>query len=130
MGHIVTTEDAVHKQVCSYIRLQYPNVMFNVDMSGIKLPIGLAKKVKNLRSERGYPDVSIYESKGGHHGLFLELKKPGAKIYRNDGRLLSNPHIHEQWEVIRKLRQRKYYADFAIGFHDAKEKIDWYMNLS
>ena len=54
-------EDKLHKSICDYIKLQYPKVIFNTDLSGIKLSIGMAKKVKGLRSSNSFPDITIYE---------------------------------------------------------------------
>ena len=121
------TEEQIHKSACLYISMQYPNVLFNSDMSGIKLPIGLAKKVKSMRSERGYPDLVIYESRQGYKALFIEIKKDGVKIRKKNGDLVSNEHIQEQHEVINKLNMRGYYASFAIGIDDVIKLIDWYL---
>jgi hypothetical protein len=52
------TEATVHSQVCKYLNYQYPKVLFNTDLSGIKLTIGQAHKVKSIRSGRAWPDYS------------------------------------------------------------------------
>ena len=124
----VMTEDKLHAQVCEYIRLQYPKAMFNSDMSGLKLTMGQAVKVKKLRSSRGFPDLMIYEPRRGYHGFFLELKKPGEKLVKRDGSWKSE-HLEEQSNIIMRLVGRGYYANFAVGFDSAKEQIDSYMNL-
>jgi len=66
-----STEEQLHKQICDYLHLQYPKVLFNTDMSGIKLTAGQAKKVCKLRSGRGFPDITIY----GKKAIFIEVKK-------------------------------------------------------
>ena len=62
-----------------------------------------------------------------HAGLFIELKKAGTRIYRKDGRLVSDAHIREQYDMLEQLRQRGYVAEFACGFDEAKKIIDEYL---
>ena len=123
------SEKTIHRAVCDYIRCHYPDVMFNSDMSGaIKLTIGQAVAMKNLRSNRGYPDIVIYEPRGGLHGLFIELKDEGVKLWNKSGQP-ATPHIAEQSECLVKLDERGYAVAFAIGFDDAKRIIDEYLKL-
>ena len=119
-------EKTIHKQVCEYIRLQYPGVIFNSDLSGIKLTMGQAVQVKQLRSSRAFPDLVIYEPREPFHALFLELKADGVKLFRRDG-FWKSDHLREQADMISDLKKRGYHADFAIGFDDARQKIDWYL---
>ena len=121
------TEEQVHLQVCAYIRAKYPKVMFNTDLSGIRLTMGLAKKVKNMRSNKGFPDLVIYEPKQGWKACFIELKKDGIRLLKRDGSFV-NEHIEYQNKVIEALKERGYYATFAIGFDDAKYIIDKYLS--
>jgi len=123
------TEENEHKQICDYIRLQYPDIIFNTDLSGIKLTIGQAKKVKKLRSNNSFPDLIIYESRKGKHGLFLELKKTGTVLFNRDGSLRKNEHLKAQYDMIEKLRAKGYESHFAVGFEGAKFIIDRYLKL-
>jgi hypothetical protein len=111
--------------VVQYLKLQYPNVIFNCDMSGIKLSIGQAVKQKKLGMPKGYPDLFIAEPNGKYHGLFIELKKSGTKLFKRDGKPV-NEHIEEQNEMLDRLQERGYYATFCIGFDEAKQTIDNY----
>ncbi len=121
------SERTLHRAVCDYIRLQYPDVIFNTDLSGAtKLTVGQAVALKSLRSGRGFPDITIYEPCKGFHGMFLELKQDGTPIYRQNGKM-ATPHIQEQWDMICKLNDLGYYAKFAIGIDDAIKQIDWYL---
>jgi hypothetical protein len=121
------SEKTLHRAVCDYLRMQYPDVMFNSDMSGaMKLTIGQAVQIKALRSNRGYPDIMIFEARDIWHGLLIELKTEGTKLTkRNDDP--ATPHIREQAECINALIDRKYAAFFAVGFDQAKEIIDNYL---
>ena len=119
------TEAQLHKMVCDYIRTKYPNVIFNSDLSGIKLTIGQATKLKSLRSSRAFP-VAIYEPRGGCHGLFIELKAEGTKLLKRDGSMATE-HIKEQDLMLRSLIKKGYLCYFAIGFDAAKYFIDNYL---
>lgn len=60
------------------------------------------------------------------YGLFLELKKEGTRLKKKNGDWATE-HIAEQAEVLEKLRQRGYCAEFAVGFDEAKRIIDEYL---
>ncbi len=123
------TEKIIHKQVCQYIRMQYPGVLFNSDLAGsMRLTIGQAVALKSLRSDRGFPDIIIYEPKGQYHGLFIELKKDGERVTNKKG-FPATPHIAEQFLIIERLKSKGYWAGFAVGFDEAKSLIDLYMKL-
>ena len=123
------SEESLHQAVCNYLRLQYPKILFNSDMSGVRLTPGQAKKINSLRSSRGWPDIHIPEPRGIYHGLFIELKKEGEKIYKKDGITPISDHISEQIELMEKLYIRGYKVDFCIGFNSAKKMIDEYLKL-
>lgn len=123
------SEKKVHKAIVEYVRLQYPKVMFNTDMSGIKLTIGQAKQAKGLRNpSSGWPDIFIAEPRGKYAGLFIEVKDDEASVYKKNGSP-ANKHITNQLEVVFNLNNRGYDAYLCIGFDEAKEVIDHYLNL-
>jgi len=121
------SEKTLHRSVCDYLKYQYKNVIFNSDLSGAtKLTIGQAVAMKNLRSNRGWPDLFIAEPRGRYHALFIELKTEGTKLYNKLG-LPATPHIGEQLDCLVDLRIRGYKAEFARGFDEAKILIDEYL---
>lgn len=120
------SEKSEHLAVCNYIRYQYPNVLFNTDLSGIKMTMGQAIQTKSLRSGKGFPDIMIFEPRAGKHGLFIELKKTGEKIFKKGGEFKSE-HLEEQAAMIAKLNERGYYATFCTGFDEAISIINWYL---
>lgn len=123
------SEKKLHKAVCKYLRLQYPDVIFTSDMSGLKVSIGVATEMKmNRNPPRGIPDIIVLEPKGGYHGLCLELKQDKSDVYKLNGDLKKNTHIEEQAEVLKRLRAKMYLAVFACGFEQAIEIIDIYMS--
>lgn len=134
------TELELQAQVADYLRLQYPNVIFHSDFgSGIKLTMGQAIKQKRLNGgRRSWPDMFIAEtviskirhddgSYNAYSGLFVELKREGARIVKKDGKLVADEHIREQFDMLHDLRARGYAAEFACGFDEAKKLIDDYM---
>lgn len=123
------TELETQTMVADYLRLKYPNVIFHSDFgSGIKLTMGQAIKQKRLNGgRRSYPDMFIAEPVKKYHGLFIELKKDGTRILKKDGTLVADEHIREQAEMLQKLEGKGYKAYFAIGFSQAKQIIDEYL---
>lgn len=118
------TEAQLHKQICTYIKLQYPKAIFNTDLSGFKMTIGQTVQASKLRSSSKFPDIQIFET-GKANGLFLEVKK--TTPYLKKGTLSKNKHIQEQSEMHKKLRRRGYFVFFVWTFQDAKEIIDNYL---
>jgi hypothetical protein len=120
-------EENLQIAISNYLKLQYPSTIFTFEASGLRLPIGLAKKAKAMRSDTGLPDLLIFEPKGKFHGLFIELK--AKTIYKKDGGYLKDDHIEDQAHLLHRLKVKGYMACFAIGFDDAKKIIDSYFNL-
>lgn len=120
------TEKEIHRTICQYLKAQYPKVLFTTDLSGIKLTIGQAAQLKNLRSGRGWPDIFIAERNDISNGLFLEVKKNHSQVYLKNGNYTSDVHILEQIEMHSELKKRGYKCVFVFSFEDAKIKIDNY----
>lgn len=149
-------EAALQEQVAHYLVIQYPDVMFHSDFgSGTKLTPAQAKRQKRQNGYRkGWPDLEIAEPRclrcmfchngitipsvrpnfnpeecdgiNTYHGLYLELKKDGTRLKKKNGDWATE-HIAEQAEVLEKLRQRGYCAEFAVGFDEAKRIINEYL---
>lgn len=128
-------EEKAQIKICKYLRKDYPDVIFTCDLSsGMKLPIHIAAKNKQMRSSRGLPDLFIAEVKYTkslqdlkYSGLFLELKSEDVVIYNKDGALRKDPHLAEQNVILEQLSSQGYKAVFAVGFQQAKEIIDDYL---
>lgn len=119
-------EEKLQVACIKYVALQYPKVIVNAHLTGIKLPIGLAKKVKVLGSCKSIPDLEILEPTKKYHGCFIELKIEGTRLYKKDGSPATS-HIAEQQDMINKLKDKGYYAEFACGFDDFKQQVDHYL---
>lgn len=123
------SEKQIIKNICQYIKMQFKDCIFTVDTSGLKLTIGLATQMKQLRSDKGLPDLFIFEPRSKYHGLFIEIKIDNYNIFKKDGKTFVNDHIKEQYEILSKLRGKGYMALFGIGFDECKDIIDKYMKL-
>lgn len=121
------TEKQLHKSICNYIKLQYPKVLFNTDLSGLKMTIGQAKQAKQLRSCSGFPDIVIYRSVAHpvfYRALFLEVKKESP--FNKSGNYKTE-HIKKQAELHEKLEHEGYKIYFVWSFEQAKSIIDRYL---
>jgi hypothetical protein len=124
-------EENLQRQICHYLRVQYPNAIFRSDYaSGLHLTMHQAAIHKSLQSSRSFPDLMVLSPRRDFYGLFLELKREGTTIIikkgPKKGQLVASPHIREQLVMLKALRARGYYATFACGFDQAKSIIDWY----
>jgi hypothetical protein len=123
-------ESYIQALLCNYIRANYPDAIFLSDLSGIRLPIGLAKMAKPLKSSRGIPDLIILKPQAGYYGLMLECKATTETVLRKDGGQRADQHLKEQIEIIMRLRQLGYAAFFVNGFEAGRECLTNYMNGS
>lgn len=122
------SESELQTMIADYLRLRFPNVIWRSDFSsGMKLTIGQAARQKRLQSSRGFPDLFIYHPRGEKHGLAMELKRPGSRLYKKDGSLVSDEHIQEQAAMLARLRERGYEAHFVQSFEQARLIIDEYL---
>jgi hypothetical protein len=130
-------ERDLQTKIADYLRLQYPKAIFHSDYgSGVKLTVRQATIQKRQNGGiRGWPDMFIAEPAPRcidgswdyeWHGLFIELKKEGTRLKKKDGTWASD-HIAEQAKMMVELEKRGYLAKFAVGFEEAKDIIDKYL---
>lgn len=122
------SEAELQKQVAIYLRMQYPDVIFHSDFgSGVKLTPWQARMQKMQNGgRRAWPDMMIAEPIGNYHGLFIELKREGSRLKKQNGEWASS-HIAEQNIMLNELSNKGYKAEFAIGFEQALDLIDDYL---
>lgn len=124
---IKSKEKSIQLQVCDYLKLQYPKVLFQCDLaSGMKLSMFQAVMAKRMRSCSGFPDIFICEPRGNYHGLYLEMKREGERIFTRDNRPASE-HIANQLDLHCKLIAKNYQVHFAVGFDMAVKLINDYL---
>lgn len=120
-------ENDLHIAICKYLQHQYPKILFTSESSGLRVTISQARKLKSMRSCSGLPDIMIFEPRKNYHGLFLEVKREGTRIYKKNGELTADKHIREQEEILHQLKAKGYFAEFVVGFDEAKAIIDYYL---
>ena len=121
-------EYVLHREVAWYIKTNYPDVIFLTDLSGIFVSKAVAGKIRDLKCDRGIPDIIILEPRGDWHGLLLELKTVKNTPYKKDGTLKKDEHLFEQNAMIWRLGTLGYKALFCVGLKETCEVIDTYMN--
>lgn len=119
-------EEKIQIDIFSYLAAKYPNVLAISEPSGVRVSMGLATKLKRMRSPHTHCDIYILSPRGRFHGMVIELK--AKNIYKKNGELLKSDHLEDQQKTIDKLNSLGYYATFAIGYDDAISKIEDYLN--
>lgn len=122
-------EQSIQIALSLYIRIQYPDVIFTSESSGVRVSIGAAVRMKAQRSAGKLPDFIMLEPRMDYHGLILELKSEGSGLYLKDGSLSKDKHVQEQNKMLQRLAAKGYVAVFAQGFDIAKIIVDNYMKL-
>lgn len=137
----MTKEEIIHKAICERIKLQYPNLLFNTDLSGINLTQGQARKVKKLRSNKGWPDIFIAEPRGWFNvdvdenhknvraflfaGLYLEVKHETP--WRKDGTLKKQLVYEYKTIAGKKVAVNSYnHLQMQYDFHKELAKKGYY----
>lgn len=138
-------EAKIQVQVCDYIKKNYPDVIFQCDLaSGMNLGKFIGGMNTRLRSSRGMPDLFIakpvkkysepiipssgrvYTYFTEFNGLFIELKQESVRL--KSGGIAKSPHHDEQAEVLARLKQLGYRAEFCCGLNEAIKLIDEYLS--
>ena len=121
-------EKHLHQQICSYINLQYPDVIYLSDPSGLKVSIGVAIELKKKRCKKyKIPDLIILKPMSGKCGLVIEVKVSVEDVFTKKMELKNNEHVREQHKTIQELTRLGYKACFGIGFEKCKSIIDNYL---
>lgn len=126
----IHSEEALHGQICDYLKLQYREVVFRSDHeAGRKRHPAEQGRIKRMNSSRAWPDLFLAEPRAGFHGLFIEIKKEGTRIKKKDGHYVADPHVREQALMLHTLGTHGYFATFGVGFDHCKDIIDEYLAL-
>ncbi len=128
--HEPDSEAGLSEKTATYLRTQYPEIPFNIDvLAGINLTVQQGIRAKKQGKTKSWPDVFIAVARRGYHGLFIEQKKHGERTHlARDRTKFASEHIAAQAEMLERLRDEGYCAEFAVGFAETKEIIDWYLD--
>lgn len=122
------SERVVQKAVIQYLAVAYPKAEYRTDKDGVFIKGNWGAKKEGKQGKKGFPDLLIKTASGDYRGLVLELKDKGVTVFKKDGTLRKDDHLRDQLDWIHWFRELGCIADFAIGFEDAKQKIDNYFN--
>lgn len=113
-----TPEDDVQTAFVTYLKLQYPKLLYCASLGGIRTSIKQARKAKRTGYIKGFPDIQILHPNKTYHGLFIEIK-PHKLAY---------PSAHQK-EWIEKLNSLNYFAKVCKGLDDCIETLEEYLKL-
>lgn len=109
------TETQEQIAVCQYLDLK--GYVYNHTPNEGKRSTTTARILKAMGMKKGFPDLMIYEPKGGFHGLAIEMKAENGKLSKDQ----------KKWLQI--LESKGYFATVCWGADAAIKLINIYMNL-
>jgi hypothetical protein len=124
----VRVEEKTQMAIFDWLKLQHPDVIACSESSGIRCSMGMARKLKKMRSNHTHLDIIVFEKRGPYGALLIELK--AKNIYKKSGELLKNEHLEDQQKTINLLNAKGYKACFAVGFDEAIRAITDYLNAN
>jgi hypothetical protein len=114
-------ERSIQRAITKHLLQEYPGVdFFNDWASGAYLTKGQNLARLGIQPNAGWADLFIPYPSRGYHGLFVELKREGVKIYRRDGKMVTNDQIQLEAQFITRMNKLGYLARFAIGYDKAQ----------
>ena len=88
----------------------------------------LLTRIKETGASKDFPDISIFCSRGGFHGFFLELKTESNSPVLQDGSYSKSEKYKDQLNYGLALQEEGYFWDFGVGFNHSIGLIKKYMN--
>jgi hypothetical protein len=110
------SEAEIQAAVVKYLKHHKDKPLFCASAGGMKASYMQAARMKATGYVAGFPDLFIYEPRGGYHGLAIELKREGG--YAST----------EQKAWITSLSSKGYDAYICKGIDDAIRTIDQYLS--
>ena len=109
--------------VCRYLQTVYPDVLFWSTPNGSYLAGNTGQRAAQINKLKrtgllpGVSDLIIFEPRGQHSAMFLEMKRnKGGKVSEN-----------QEW-FLSQVEQRKGFGAVANGFDEARQLIDTYLS--
>lgn len=112
------SEHDIQSEFVRIIEESCPDILFCATVGGARMSIAEAKKIKRAGYRKGVPDVIFYESRHGHHGLCVEIKKKGGQ---------TSPH-QKKW--LSDLQRRGYLAVVCKGLNQCLAAFNDYFGTS
>lgn len=124
-------EDNVKLTIASYLNVKYPFAPFNMSWDHLRLPIGVAVKLKKMRWANPnfvWPDLFIAYPVKKFHGAYFEIKKSSSEVWLKSGKMSTSAQILKENNSLILLMNIGYHADFILDVNDGVKKIDGYFN--
>ena len=119
MNHRESEEQQALFQWAKLMQFQHPELsLLHSIPNGGKRNIREATRLKKEGALAGVSDIFLPVSRGGFHGLYIELKVKGGKLSDN-----------QKW-WIEEVSLQGYMATTCIGWVKASEVIKWYLTIS
>ncbi len=80
--------------------------------------------LKKMGVSKGFPDLSLYEARGGYFGLFIELK--ADRKYSPSEKLTGTWIAQEEW--LARLASDGYLALMCFGWVEASRVVEKYIS--
>ena len=110
------SEYDIQRRLTEYIDTTFPDVLWCASAGGARTSMREAKRIKAAGYKKGFPDVFVYEPRGDHHGLSIELKRPkGGRVSPDQKR----------WRE--ELEGRGFMATIARGYDEAVAILNEYL---
>lgn len=122
------SESQIQQDCMKWFWLQYPamaqsGLLFHIPNEGIRLG-RMGARVKREGVVRGVADLFLCVARGGYHGLFIEMKKPGR--YQRPEQKTWQRHVEQQgylYLVCKSLEEfMKIIKDYLDGRYDRNNK--------
>ncbi|MEM1973305.1 MAG: VRR-NUC domain-containing protein [Thermoplasmata archaeon] len=104
-----------HQELFNKYMSYRPNILWSSSIAGVNLPIITATRLKRMGYKRGLPDIMIFEPRQGYHGLFIEMKREGGRLTK------------EQKWFLDELNRRGYKAVVCYSFKQAIDIVENYL---
>ena len=115
------SESQIQQDCLKWFAAQYPvlsqeGMLFHIPNEGIRLG-GMGARMKREGIVKGVADLFLCIARGGYHGLFIEMKKPG------------NYQSVEQKEWQRNVEKHGYKYVVCKSLEEFKEIVSSYLKL-
>ena len=108
-------EELEQIKTVTYIKYQYPRVLFTISPAGIRLHPAVGTKFKRMGYLAGTSDIIILTANRYYHGLLIEMKRIKGGVVSDNQRTFLNHALANGYE-----------AKVANGYLEARKIIDDY----
>lgn len=123
--HILERE--IQKAFVEFVKLKYPReyrALIKIDNEGVRSPAG-HHYAKLMGLHKGASDIFIAVSRGGYHGLWIEIKPDHYKVTNSN-----RAHHLEQMAFLEQMIENGYCGAMCIGLDACISFTEEYFKMS